>query len=89
MVPSSMWEALTSTSPTLADLLVRAGAVRGMELDINTDWVNLATYDPATPAGMATPANGTDLLPGMAGAPNRYFESWWSRDFFTMSARTG
>ncbi len=28
---------------TLADLLVRAGAVQAMELDINTDWVNLAT----------------------------------------------
>lgn len=73
----------------LADLLVRVGAVRGMELDINTDWVNLATYDPTTPVGMATPANGTNLLPGMAGAPNRYFESWWSRDFLTMSARGG
>ena len=26
----------------LADLLVRAGAVRAMELDINTDWVNFS-----------------------------------------------
>jgi hypothetical protein len=74
---------------TLADILVRAGAVRAMELDINTDWVNLATYDPRGAHGAhapATPANGTDLLPGMFGAPNRYFESWWSRDFITMSA---
>ena len=30
----------------LADLLVRAGAVRAMELDINTDWVNFSTYTP-------------------------------------------
>jgi len=66
---------------------VRAGAIRAMELDINTDWVNLATYAPASPAGLAAPANGTDLLPTMAGAPNRYFEPWWSRDFITMSAR--
>ena len=72
---------------TLADILARAGAVRAMELDINTDWVNLATYDPRTANGAATAANGTDLLPGMFGTPARYFESWWSRDFITMSAR--
>jgi hypothetical protein len=58
-----------------------------MELDINTDWVNFATYSPSSPTGPAAPLNGRDLLPAMAGAPNRYFESWWSRDFFTMSAR--
>jgi hypothetical protein len=71
---------------TLADILARAGAVRAMELDINTDWVNFASYDPhgATPAA---PATGTDLLPSMFGGPGRYFESWWSRDFFAMSAR--
>jgi len=73
----------------LADLLMRAGAVRAMELDINTDWVNLATFDPATPTGLASPANGTDLLPlaDMAGGPSRYFSSWWARDFIAMSAR--
>lgn len=72
---------------TLADILARAGAVRAMELDINTDWVNFATYHPNRPTGLATPANGTDLLPGMVGQPDRYFQSWWARDFFTMSAR--
>jgi len=72
----------------LANVLVRAGAVRAMELDINTDWVNLATYAPATPTGAASPTNGSDLLPNMAGTPQRYFESWWSRDFFTMSVHT-
>jgi len=70
----------------LADLLARAGAVRAMELDINTDWVNFASYAPSTPTGAATPANGTDLLPTMVGTPDRYFESWWARDFITMSA---
>jgi hypothetical protein len=70
----------------LAQVLVRAGAVRAMELDINTDWVNLATFAPA-PGAAASGANGTDLLPNMAGAPVRYFSSWWSRDFVTMSAR--
>jgi hypothetical protein len=72
---------------TLADLLVRAGAVRAMELDINTDWVDYATYAPHTATGHASAANGKALLPGMVGGVNRYFASWWSRDFFTMSAR--
>ncbi len=70
----------------LADLLVRAGAVRAMELDINTDWVNFATYAPTPTTAPASPTNGVDLLPTMAGQPNRYFESWWARDFITMSA---
>ncbi len=71
----------------LANLLVDAGAVRAMELDINTDWVNFATYAPTPASGPATPSNGTDLLPTMVGTPSRYFETWWARDFFTMSAR--
>jgi hypothetical protein len=74
---------------TLADLLVRAGAVRGMELDINTDWVSYATFSPGRSRAAATAANGTNLLSTMAGSPARYFASWWTRDFFTMSARTG
>jgi len=70
----------------LANLLVRAGAVRAMELDINTDWVNLSTYKPTTPQGFAAAANGTELLANMTGTPARYFETWWARDFITMSA---
>jgi hypothetical protein len=70
----------------LADLLVRAGAVRAMELDINTDWVNYSYYTPDTPYGPATPDNGTLLLPQMVGTPGRYFEPYWARDFFTMSS---
>jgi hypothetical protein len=69
----------------LADLLARAGAVRAMELDINTDWVNFASYQPTSSLGPATAANGTDLLPGMVGTPARYFEPYWARDFITMS----
>ncbi len=70
----------------LADLLARAGALRAMELDINTDWVNFSTYAPATPTGAAAPANGSELLANMVGTPARYFEPWWARDFITMSA---
>ena len=73
----------------LADLLVRAGAVRAMELDINTDWVNFSSYSPGSPNGAATPANGAELLPDMVGTPGRYFEPWWARDFITMSSVAG
>jgi len=72
----------------LADVLVRAGAVRAMELDINTDWVNFSTYAPASPTGVASSIDGTELLSAMSGGAGRYFEPWWSRDFITMSART-
>ena len=47
-----------------------------MGLDINTDWVDFATYQPHSASGPATPANGTNLLPGMYGGPNRYFAAW-------------
>jgi hypothetical protein len=70
----------------LANLLVRAGAVRAMELDINTDWVNYSYYTPS-PLGLATASNGRELVPGMTGTPARYFESWWARDFITVSAK--
>ena len=70
----------------LANLLVRAGAVRAMELDINTDWVNFSAYHPSTSGGLAAPSNGRELLPAMTGTPARYFETWWARDFITMSA---
>ncbi len=71
--------------PSLAGLLVRAGAVRAMELDINTDWVNFTAYSPATPGTAASPNNGTELLSAMSGGPGRYFLPNWNRDFFTMS----
>ena len=70
----------------LANLLVRAGAVRAMELDINTDWVNFSSYRPATATGLATAANGALLLTAMSGSTSRYFETWCGRDFITMSA---
>jgi len=71
---------------TLADVLVRAGAVRAMELDINPAWVNLATYAPAPPDTFAAGVNGTPLIPQMSGGASRYFGPW-ERDFVTMSAR--
>ena len=70
----------------LASIMVRAGAVRPMELDINTDWVNYSVYSPSTPTGPASAVNGTSLLPDMTGGIGSYFASWWARDFITMSA---
>ncbi len=73
----------------LANLLAAAGAVRAMELDINTDWVNYSVYAPS-PGTPASAANGVTLLQGdeeMSGGPGRYFDPGWARDFFTMSAR--
>jgi len=70
----------------LANVLARAGAVRAMEMDINTAWVNFTSFDP--PAGQpASAADGTDLTSDEATYPSRYFEPL-SRDFVTMSART-
>jgi Phosphodiester glycosidase len=71
---------------SLANLLVDAGAVRAMELDINTDWVQYSTYRGA-PGRAVSGAQGTSLLANMAGPPSRYFEPWWIRDFYTMSLR--
>jgi Phosphodiester glycosidase len=70
----------------LANVLVRAGAVRGMELDINTDWVQYSVFNGALNAPI-NGGNGTSLLSSMAGPPSRYFATWWNRDFYTMSLR--
>ncbi len=70
----------------LADLLVRAGAVRAMELDINPAWDTFTFYTPA-PGTPASPANGSDLLPQMTGGTTRFFDPSYARDFVTMSAR--
>jgi hypothetical protein len=71
----------------LAQLLVHAGAVRGMELDINPAWTVLATYDPIVLGAPASADNGTRLLPQTVQGPATFFEPWWARDFVTMSAR--
>ncbi|HSZ35665.1 MAG TPA: phosphodiester glycosidase family protein [Acidimicrobiales bacterium] len=71
----------------LAQLLVRAGVVRGMELDINPSWPVFATYDP--PAGApAGPTNGSAMQPAADQGAATFFEASWGRDFITMSARS-
>jgi hypothetical protein len=70
----------------LAQLLVRAGVVRGMQLDINPDWPDFVSYDPRA-GRLATPANGRKLLSSTVQGTSTFFEPWWARDFVTMSAR--
>jgi hypothetical protein len=71
----------------LARLLVRAGAVRGMQLDINPYWPDFVTYNPAARGGLAAPSDGSKLLPSTVQGPATFFEPLWARDFITMSAR--
>lgn len=71
----------------LAQLLVHAGAIRAMQLDINPDWTVFVAYNPS-PGSLAGPSNGTKLLSGTVQGPWTFFQSWWARDFITMSARS-
>ena len=75
------------TVTDLAAVLVRAGAVRAMVLDMNPLWPVFASYTPATANGRATPANGRDLLTTMVQTPARFFEPAYARDFITLSAK--
>jgi hypothetical protein len=72
----------------LAQLLVRAGVSRGMELDINPNWPVFASYDPSTPNGLATPSNGSSLQPSSVQNAATFFDPAWARDFITLSAAT-
>jgi len=71
----------------LAQLLARAGVVRGMELDINPSWPVFAAYAPP-PGVPAAPANGASLEPHSVQGPATFFTPSWARDFVTMSARS-
>jgi hypothetical protein len=69
----------------LARLLVRAGVIRGMELDINPNWPVFATYDPPSSNGLAAPSNGSSLRPSSVQTAATFFDPVWARDFITMS----
>ncbi len=68
---------------TLAQVLAAAGAVRAMELDINSSWVDFMTYDGGA---MGTPVVPSKLLSGMQPAADKYFHLS-SRDFIVLLAR--
>jgi len=52
-------------------------------------WQELRAAVPKAPIIAHGLNNSTDLLPlaDMAGPQTRYFDTWWARDFITMSAR--
>lgn len=68
------------TVGSLASILIHAGAVRAMELDINTYWTSLITYRHPGAIGAA------NLLPGMDRSPQRYLAPD-DRDFFGVYVR--
>ena len=67
---------------SLARVLIAAGAVRAMELDINPEWVSFATYAHTGP----TITSEASLVPGMYYGPARYLQAD-SRDFFAVYSR--
>ncbi|MHB1534477.1 MAG: hypothetical protein ACYC1D_07680 [Acidimicrobiales bacterium] len=69
----------------LGQVLVAAGAVRAMELDINPEWVSFATFTHSGGLG-GTGVTGANLTPGMYQSPNHYLAPY-GRDFFAVFAR--
>jgi hypothetical protein len=69
---------------SLADVFLAAGAVRAMELDINSAWVDFFSYhdDAAVPGG----TGAVKLLPDMRAPLDKYFRSS-SRDFVAVLPR--
>jgi hypothetical protein len=63
---------------SLAQVLIQAGAVRAMELDINPAFVGFALY--------SSPGAGTDLVSGMTYSPSHWL-SGSSRDFIAVFTR--
>ncbi len=68
------------TVRSLAAIMIRAGAVRAMELDINTYWTSFITYRKPGAAGAA------NLLPNMDRSPQRYLTPE-DRDFLAVYIR--
>jgi hypothetical protein len=62
----------------LADALVAAGAVRGMQLDINPDWVTYVLYDLNSDGSVS----GRRVMG--TGGPGGAYLSPYGRDFFAM-----
>ena len=67
----------------LAGLLQRAGAVNGMELDINPDWTEFEYYKAD---GHASDPAPVPMLPDQPRSPLRYY-SVWARDFTAVYAK--
>ena len=70
------------TVESLAQILLRAGAVRALELDINEDWTSFISY---RHPGAVEPSN---LLPEMFRPATRYLTPD-ERDFFAVYVKSG
>lgn len=71
------------TIDALAQTLIRAGAIRGMQLEINQEWVQLNTYS-TNSVGRTT---GKRLIPGMQHTGNRWLTED-TRDFVAAFVRS-
>ena len=74
------------SADSLAELLARAGAVRAMELDINSDWVDFFTYAPGPPGSPAGDLTVSKLLADMYPSTNNYLSAS-SRDGVALFSR--
>jgi hypothetical protein len=70
----------------LAQLLVRAGAQRAMELDINSDWVDFFTYAPGPVGSPPGDLTVNKLLVDMKPSTNNYLSAS-SRDGVALFSR--
>ena len=73
------------SAETLAGLLVRAGCVRAMELDINPEWTSYVLFSGNGKSSAPAPRK---LLPDMQQPADRYYHPV-SRDFFVVNANPG
>jgi hypothetical protein len=73
------------TPSGLADVLVAAGCVRAMELDINPQWVSFSSYAPVVFAP-ADQVQGTPVLASMNYGPTHWLQPS-SRDFIAVFTR--
>ena len=74
------------SASSLASVLARAGAVRAMELDINSAWVDFFSYSPASAGQLAGNLTVTKLLPDMRPSTGNYLTAS-SRDFIAIFRR--
>jgi len=70
---------------SLARVLAAAGAVRGMELDINSEWTRFFSYDSPDPS-QPSAVVGVKLVPDMRSSPSLYLQAE-TRDFIALFAR--
>jgi hypothetical protein len=70
----------------LAQVLVRSGVIRGMELDINPNWPVFDTYHASTPTDLAAPSNRSSHQPSSVQNAATFFDPAWAHDFIIMSA---